>query len=149
VTLLGDLRVSGEAVERAVLSLAPSTAPLALDPQVVASSPSRFQALTVRFRPSAALDGLAAEMSRVLGLPTPNIMPHLSLAYPSEPFDTAGLLPLGGGISLSMPYLFDRLALVDPGPGRDDWEAVAAWRILRSVPLGKSASDHSVTAPRI
>jgi len=138
VTVLGDVRVAGAAAERAIESLAPTYRPLALDARSIASSAARFEALTIRFHPSTAFQAMAAALRRHLALPAaaPG-EPHLSLAYPHEPFDPAGLVPLAEGVTLANHMLFDRVALVDPGPGRQDWHDVEAWRVIRSRPLGE------------
>jgi hypothetical protein len=141
VTVLGDVRVAGTAAERAIESLAPTYPPLALGARSIASSAARFEALTIRFHPSTAFQAMATALRRHLALPpAAPAEPHLSLAYPREPFDPAALVPLAQGVALANQMLFDRVALVDPGPGRQDWHDVGAWRVIRSRPLAITTS---------
>jgi hypothetical protein len=138
LTVLGDVLVDAALAAAAIDGLASSTPTLVLDPRGLATSPARFQALTVRFEPHPAFLALSAELRGRLGLPAaPAGDPHVSLAYPRPPFDPARLAPLAGGVPLARRYRFDRLVLVDPGPGRGDWEDVAAWRTLRWAPLAQ------------
>jgi hypothetical protein len=130
LTVLGDLRVRREAAQEALVALAGRWAPLALAPRDIETSPRRFEALTVRFLPSALFDRLATALAALLGLPpAPAPRPHLSLAYPLAPLDAARARGLAAGVPLRRQYEFDALALVDPGADRDDWEDVAAWRV--------------------
>jgi hypothetical protein len=140
VTVLGDFRAEPEAARRTLAQVAATTAPLALTPRGIATSTRRFQALTVRFEPSGAFDALSAALLAPLGVATsPLAPPHLSLAYPLEPYDAAGLPELVDDVPLQSPYLFEQLALVYPGPGRKDWHDVTAWRVLDTRPLGAPA----------
>jgi hypothetical protein len=136
VTVLGDVRVERAAAEAAIEATAKQVSALTLKPRCIASSPSRFEALTVRFHPSAALDALRAALHQRLGLPPDaSAEPHLSLAYPRPPFHPSGLPSLAMGIPLATDYRFDRLALIDPGTSARDWEDVGAWRVIRSSSL--------------
>jgi hypothetical protein len=135
LTLLGDVTIRRVVAEQALAGLA-ARLPLHLSPRPdLATSRHRFEALTVRFQPSAAFGQLAAELRARLGLPpAPAGDPHVSLAYPSPPFDPEALRPLAAGVPRDLPYRFEALALVDPGAGRDHWDEVAVWRISQRYP---------------
>jgi hypothetical protein len=133
VTVLGDLRIAPGATTAALHQLE-TRLPLVLRPEGIRSSERRFEALAVRFQASAAFEALVAELRRALGSAAAGPEPHLSLAYPEEPFDPAALPALAQGVPLDVDYRFDRLAIVDAGPGRTDWHDVAAWRLLGPEP---------------
>lgn len=141
VTLIGDFRAERPPVERALARAAPRLRSLSLQPRSFSTSQSRFQALTVRFEPSSDFDALTHELTDELHVEPAQVPPaHLSLAYPFEPFDPAALPPLAADISLKHPFRFDSLALVAPGAGHDDWQAVHAWQAVGCYPLQARAS---------
>jgi hypothetical protein len=115
-----------------------------LQARSVATSHNRFQALTLRFEPSPAFDELTHRLTTELHVDPAKVpQPHLSLAYPLEPFDPASLPPLAADISLKHPFRFDALALVGPGAGHDDWQAVSDWQTLGRYALEARASVDS------
>jgi hypothetical protein len=137
VTVLGDLRARPDDVRAATAAAAHRTASLELQPQTIATSSERFEALTVRFGTSApAFERLSEALATRLGAtPREAAHAHLSLAYPRPPFRPEELRPLAAGVPRSEPYRFTALVLVDPGPGRQDWNDVSAWRVIETLAL--------------
>jgi hypothetical protein len=133
-TLLSDFTGEARAVEAAVAAAAARAASLVMQPERIAVSPARFEALTVRLAAPREFRSLGERLASALRVPVEHVpSPHLSLAYPRPPFDPAALLPLAGGVPLAIGYPFDSLCVVDPGG--DHWQDVAGWRVRAAVPL--------------
>jgi 2'-5' RNA ligase len=130
LTVAAGLRRPLAEVTAATMATADLTPPLTLACRGLGHSQSRFQAFFLRFAEEPALAALRDALARRLGAAPHRPQPHLSLLYRQLP--EAARRALVDELVTAVPdgVRFDRLAVVTPQVGADDWEVVEGWRLL-------------------